>query len=59
MRNTILTIVFGIVAWAVALVFLIATNSSANSIWICLVGIALGLLGLRYSIRRGKREGWK
>ena len=54
-----MTIIVGIVFWAVALVFLIATNSSANSIWICITGIALGFIGLRYSIRRGRREGWK
>jgi len=58
-RKTVGTIIAGIVLWAIALVFLIATNSNANSIWICFVGIALGLVGLRYSIRRGRREGWK
>jgi len=59
MRQVVGTIVAGIIIWAIALVILIAISASANSIWICIVGIALGFVGLRYSIRRAKREGWK
>lgn len=49
-------IIAGTVMWLIALVVLIAVNASANKIWICLAGIALGLIGLRYTIRRAKRE---
>jgi len=49
-------IIAGIVMWVIALVVLIAVNASANKLWICLVGIALGLIGLRYTIRRARRE---
>ncbi len=49
-------IIFGVVAWAVALVVALATSASSEKIWVCLVGIALGLWGLSYTIRRAKRE---
>jgi len=49
-------IIAGTVMWLIALVVLIAVNASANKIWICLTGVALGLIGLRYTIRRAKRE---
>lgn len=49
-------IIAGTIAWVIALVVLIAINASSNKIWICLVGIGLGLVGLRYTIRRMRRE---
>ena len=58
MRTAVATIIFGIVAWFVALVILIATSAPSEKIYTCLVGAALGLIGLRYTIRRGRREGW-
>jgi NhaP-type Na+/H+ or K+/H+ antiporter len=58
MRNALLTIAIGIVIWAVALVILIATGASTEKIYTCIVGIVLGLIGLRYTFRRAKREGW-
>lgn len=58
MRNALLVIAFGIVAWCVALVILIAIGASSEKIYTCIVGALLGLLGLRYTFRRAKREGW-
>ena len=58
MRNALFVIVFGIVAWCVALVILIAVGASSEKIYTCIVGALLGLIGLRYTIRRAKREGW-
>ena len=49
-------IIAGTIAWVIALVVLIAINASSNKIWICLVGVGLGLVGLRYTIRRMRRE---
>ena len=49
-------IIAGIVMWVIALVVLIAVNASANKLWVCVAGIALGLMGLRYTIRRARRE---
>jgi Protein of unknown function (DUF2530) len=58
MKNAVLTIWLGIVVWAIALVVEIARNAKATAIWTCLFGIALGFIGLRYTIRRAKREFW-
>ena len=58
MRAAVTTIIVGIVAWFVALVVLIAIGASSEKIYTCIVGAGLGLIGLRYTIRRAKREGW-
>ena len=44
-------------AWVAAGVVALAAGSGAKVIWTCIVGAALGLIGIRYSIRRNKRSG--
>ena len=56
MREAIIVITLGIVAWAIFLVFALAANADSKVIYTALVGIALGLIGIRYTIRRGRRE---
>jgi hypothetical protein len=46
----------GTIAWVVAAVIALAAGSEAKIIWTCAVGAALGLIGIRYSIRRNKRS---
>jgi hypothetical protein len=58
MRAAVATIISGIVIWSIALVILIAIGASSEKIYTCIVGALLGLIGLRYTIRRAKREGW-
>jgi hypothetical protein len=58
MRAAVVTIIFGVIAWCVALVILIAISAPSQKIYTCIVGAILGLLGLRYTVRRAKREGW-
>ena len=58
MRAAVVTIISGIVIWSIALVILIAIGASSEKIYTCIVGALLGLIGLRYTIRRAKREGW-
>ena len=58
MRAAVATIISGIVIWSVALVILIVIGASSEKIYTCIVGALLGLIGLRYTIRRAKREGW-
>lgn len=50
-------IIVGIVLWVAATVIAIAVGAIAKIIWTCIVGAALGLLGLRYTIRRARRGG--
>jgi hypothetical protein len=56
MGTTVKVIVSGIILWLIALVIEIARSAPTSQIWICVVGALLGLVGLRYSIKRLRRE---
>jgi len=56
MREAITVITIGIVGWAIYLVFALASNADSKAIYTALIGIILGLVGIRYTIRRGRRE---
>ncbi|CAB4740412.1 unannotated protein [freshwater metagenome] len=56
MRSAITVIIVGIALWFVALIVAFGIDASTNAEWICVTGIALGVIGLRYTIRRAKRE---
>jgi hypothetical protein len=43
--------------WIVAGVFALAANAEAKIIWTCVMGAGLGLIGIRYTIRRSRRSG--
>jgi len=57
-RQTLPIVIMGTSAWFIALVIELARNAQSSSIWICLVGIGLGLLGTTY-ILRGLRKSAK
>jgi hypothetical protein len=44
------------VLWTIALVIAIIVNAVAKIVLTCLLGIALGLIGIRYTKRRANRE---
>lgn len=56
MREAIIVITLGIIGWSIFMVFALASNAESKAIYTALVGIALGLVGIRYTIRRGRRE---
>lgn len=56
MRQAIPVIIAGIVLWSIALVISIIAGAVAKVILTCIVGITLGLIGIRYTKRRAKRE---
>jgi hypothetical protein len=56
LRSAITAIIAGIALWFVALIATFALDASTNAKWICVFGISLGVIGLRYTIRRAKRE---
>ena len=59
-KSTITSVVtlvsIGTICWIAAGVVALAIGADAKIIWTCVVGVALGLLGIRYSIRRNKRS---
>jgi uncharacterized membrane protein YjjB (DUF3815 family) len=56
MKQAIFVIALGIVLWIIAFVFAIVMNAESKILWICVVGALLGVIGLRYTIKRGRRE---
>jgi len=50
-------VAIGTTCWVVAGVIALAMNADAKVIWTCVSGIALGLIGVRYTIRRERRSG--
>jgi uncharacterized membrane protein YjjB (DUF3815 family) len=55
MKEAIFVISMGIVLWIIAFVFAIVMNADTKILWICVVGALLGVIGLRYTIKRGAR----
>jgi len=45
----------GIVLWIIAFVFAIVMNADSKVLWICVTGAVLGLIGLRYTVKRGRK----
>jgi uncharacterized membrane-anchored protein len=56
LRSAITVIIIGIALWFIALIAAFGIDASSNAKWICVFGIVLGIIGLRYTIRRAKRE---
>ncbi|MBM3731661.1 MAG: DUF2530 domain-containing protein [Actinobacteria bacterium] len=56
MKQAIFVIALGIVLWIVAFVFAVVMNADSNILWICVVGALLGVIGLRYTIKKGRKE---
>ena len=56
-KTVVLLIALGSIAWLAAGVVAIAIGAEAKVIWTCVVGAILGVLGIRYSIRRARRSG--
>jgi glycopeptide antibiotics resistance protein len=55
MKEAIFVISMGIVLWIIALVFAIVMNADTDVLWICVIGAVLGAIGLRYTIKRGRK----
>jgi ABC-type transport system involved in cytochrome c biogenesis permease component len=55
MKQSIFVIAMGIVLWIIAFVFALVMNADSNVLWICAAGVVLGVIGLRYTIKRGRK----
>ena len=57
LRNAVTLVAIGTMCWVIAGVIAIAVNAEAKIIWTCVMGVVLGLVGIRYTIRRSRRSG--
>jgi uncharacterized membrane protein len=57
LRNAVTLVAIGSTCWVIAGVIAIAMGADAKIIWTCVSGAALGLIGIRYTIRRDRRSG--
>ena len=59
-KSTITSVVtlvsIGTICWVAAGVIAIAVGAESKIIWTCVVGAALGLTGIRYSVRRNRKS---
>jgi hypothetical protein len=56
-KTVVFLIALGSIGWLAAGVVALAMGAESKVIWTCLVGAALGAIGIRYSIRRSRRTG--
>ena len=56
-KSVVTLIAIGSICWLAAGVVALAMGAESKVIWTCLVGAALGVIGIRYSIRRSRRSG--
>lgn len=57
LRNAVTLVAIGTLCWIIAGVIALAMSADAKIIWTCVSGVVLGLLGIRYTIRRDRRTG--
>ena len=57
LRNAVTLVAIGTMCWVIAGVIALAVNTEPRIIWTCVMGLALGLVGIRYTIRRDRRSG--
>ena len=57
LRNAVTLVAIGSTCWVIAGVIAVAVSADAKVIWTCISGAALGLVGIRYTIRRERRSG--
>jgi len=57
LRNAVTLVAIGSTCWVIAGVIAIAMGADAKIIWTCVSGAVLGLVGIRYTIRRDRRSG--
>jgi glycopeptide antibiotics resistance protein len=57
LRSIVLLITAGTIAWLIAGAVFLVLGSDIKYVWTCVCGAALGVFGVRYTIRRSRRSG--
>ena len=56
-KAVVTLIAIGVICWLAAGVVAIAVGAESKIIWTCVMGVILGLVGIRYTLRRDRRSG--
>jgi hypothetical protein len=56
-RTAVLVIAIGTIGWLIAGVAFLIADLETKYVWTCVCGAALGVIGVRYTIRRARRSG--
>ena len=57
LRSVVILIAVGTIAWLIAGAVFLVLGSETKYVWTCVCGPALGVFGIRYTIRRARRSG--
>ena len=55
MKRALLVVISGTVLWFVALVIEIAVSASTETLWVCIMGILFGFLGIARIVKNLRR----
>jgi uncharacterized membrane protein HdeD (DUF308 family) len=55
-KSVVTLVSIGTICWVTAGVIALAIGAESKIIWTCVVGAALGLAGIRYSVRRNRKS---
>jgi hypothetical protein len=56
-KNVVTLIAVGTIAWIAAGTVAVVIGAESKIVWTCVVGAVLGVIGIRYTIRRSRRSG--
>ena len=56
-KNVVTLIAVGTIAWIGAGAVAVVIGAESKIVWTCVVGAVLGVIGIRYTIRRSRRSG--
>ena len=56
-KNVVTLIAVGTIAWISGGAVAVVIGAESKIIWTCVVGAGLGVIGIRYTIRRSRRSG--
>ena len=56
-KNVVTLIAVGTIVWIGAGAVAVVIGAESKIIWTCVVGAVLGVMGIRYTIRRSRRSG--
>jgi uncharacterized membrane protein YjjB (DUF3815 family) len=56
-KTVVILVAIGTIAWLIAGMVAITLDYDSKYVWACVAGAMLGVVGIRYSIRRDRRSG--